>query len=98
MIDKYIIQNREIASRVIGKEVIMLTPEDGMLHTINETGALIWKLADGTKTGADISSMLSSQYGISAARAQKDVESFLKDLKKKGIIYLLDNPIKFKNR
>ena len=52
---------------------------------LNETGALIWELCDGTRTIAEIIGLLSEQYPESSEQIETDVRDLIAQLIEQGI-------------
>ncbi len=58
----------------------------GTFHRVSPAAAFLLRtLADG-KARRDLPALLSAQYGIEPARAARDVERFLQDLRSVGLI------------
>lgn len=80
------LQNQETASRDIGGEVFVAHPVTGELHGFNEIGARIWGLLDGTRTVAEIVSIIEAEYETSHSSAESDTIEFLAELEEKDLI------------
>ena len=52
---------------------------------LNETGAVIWELCDGTRTVADIIELLSEKYPESSNEVERDVKVLISQLIEKNI-------------
>ena len=65
----------------------MISHTDNLLHCLNPTGSLIWKLADGTRTRRQIAEGLATDFQVSAREALADTEEFLGQLAGKGLIH-----------
>jgi coenzyme PQQ biosynthesis protein PqqD len=65
----------------VRKRPVLLYPEGAVL--LNETGAAILELMDGTRTVADIVEMLGKRYG---ADVTADVTEYLSDLARRELI------------
>ena len=55
---------------------------------LNDTGALIWELCDGSRTVSDIIEALGRQYPESRAQIETDVKMLLCQLTERGIAEL----------
>lgn len=60
--------------------LVLLNVNDGMYFTLNEVGARVWKLCDGTQTVATIISVVCQEYDASAAAVEGDVLELLQGL------------------
>jgi coenzyme PQQ synthesis protein D (PqqD) len=69
-----------------GGEVIALDEAALAYLSANESGSLLWQeLARGT-TRETLASRLVAAYGIDAETARRDVEAFLADLERRGLL------------
>jgi hypothetical protein len=58
----------------------------GDIYWLNETGALIWKLCDGTHSIKDMASVLTEKYNVDMSTAVKDVLEITASLEKFGLV------------
>ena len=94
MIDMYVAQNQEVAYRVIEGEAVILTPEDGMLHSLNPVATRIFVSANGKRKVKDIINCITDEFDIGEKTATKDVINFIEDLTHKKMLTLSDKPFK----
>ena len=73
-----------------GGEVVILDEEDTQVCLLNKTAAMIWTLADGTRTMQEIAQHLCQRFEISHQEAMIDVQEFSTQLLEAGLIELLD--------
>jgi hypothetical protein len=85
MIERYDI-NPEVAYREIEGQVLLLTPDDDVLYTLNGTGKLVWELLVSGSTPKQIVERTASVYGIPVETAERDVAAFLDQLERKGVV------------
>ncbi len=71
--------------RKVGKEIVILNEGGTQLCNLNQTGATIWTLADGTKTLQEIANELCAQFEVSPAEALGDVEDLAQQLVEAGL-------------
>ena len=91
------------AANVVGKlinsspsgrlEAVLVLPSQGKIEVLNEIGARIWSVSDGTSTINEIINMICAEYSIDPDVARKDVLEFIEKLCQKGIIELKENPV-----
>jgi hypothetical protein len=85
-------KNKTVVGRVLeGKtpletEAVLVLPDKGQVKVINEVGARIWSLIDGTNTVRQIVSIICSEYEIDDMTAEADVKDFLTNLAVREII------------
>jgi hypothetical protein len=67
-----------VAHRVIDGRTLLLSPSDHALLTLNDAGQVIWRrLSRGPVTANVLARLLAGHFGIPAARAAADVDTFL---------------------
>jgi hypothetical protein len=93
MRDTYPLRNPDAAWRVIDGEGVIVTPKDGLVRVLNETGARIWELSDGKATAGRIADTLAAEWGRVGAELKQDVEAFLVECSAKGLVTLRDEPL-----
>ena len=84
-IKKELIQ-REIAGDTILVPVGKTVYDSNGLFVLNELGAFIWEILPKAETEAEICEAILAEYEVSPEEAARDVEEFLQDLKKLGIL------------
>jgi hypothetical protein len=82
----YRLKKEEIAYRKIGDEYFVLTTEDSTLHNVAGVGVRIMELLDEDKGEDEILRILREEYDADGAEIEADLNSFLDELKAKGII------------
>ena len=88
----YPVQVPGVVSRVVGEEAVLVQPELAKVKVLNEVGARIWSLADGTRTIEQITTLLCEEYQVDAIQAQSDVLEFIGELVKRGMLLAADSP------
>jgi Coenzyme PQQ synthesis protein D (PqqD) len=81
-----IVLNPQLAWREIEGHVVVISPEDSVVHELNETASFIWKQASNGRSLAEIARSVSDEYGVDAAQARKDAEELLAALSTKGLL------------
>lgn len=72
--------------RLLEREAVIVLPDKGEVKVLNEVGARIWALADGSRSVREIAAEISRQYDVSAAQAETDTLLFLRELREKALI------------
>ena len=75
-----------IAVREIEGQILILTPNDDVLYTLNRTGQFIWSLLAKGLLVTQIASSLAAEYRISEEKAMRDLRQVLGQLEEKQII------------
>lgn len=64
--------------------MVVVLPEQGRYFVLNNTGAQVWRLADGRRTLAEIAQALVEGWGVEPGRAQTDVLHLAGQLAERG--------------
>jgi len=77
-----------VTGQVVDGEAVLVLPDKGEVKVLNEVGARIWELVDGTRTIAEIAELLTQEFEVDIQKAQNDALIFLQQLEQKGVIQL----------
>lgn len=80
----------ECASRKLGGEIVVLTPADSKLHTLDELGSRIFELADGSRKVSDIVQQITEEYDVDLDTATRDTTEFVRALVDAKVLVLAD--------
>lgn len=90
----YVARSREVAARMIGNELMILSARNSKLFSLNETAAVIWQAADGvTPLSEIVERRVCEDYEIDRALALQDAEEMVEGLAQHGILRVSDTPI-----
>lgn len=78
--------NKDLAYRRIAGEVFIVDAARAEMHELNGTAALIWEGLAAGETEKAIVSALKAEYEIGEKAARADLESFVNELKKTGLL------------
>lgn len=92
-LDIYPVTNPTVVGRVLEGEAVLVLPEKAQVKVLNEVGARIWALADGTHTVRDIAAAICAEYDVDPAQAEADVLDFVAQLAERGIVELSTRPV-----
>jgi hypothetical protein len=95
MTDKlYIARSADVAARMIGDELMIMSGRDSALFSLNETAAILWQAADGVTPLADIVDRdICPAFDIDTGTALRDAETLATMLAEHGILRVSDQPI-----
>ena len=79
-------KNKNIPSRWMEGEVILIDPDEGELLRLSPVGAAIWEALDGERTIESIIACIQENFEAEPKRIQRDVFAFLKQLRSQGLI------------
>jgi hypothetical protein len=72
--------------RLLDREAVIVLPDRGEVKVLNEVGARIWALADGSRSVREIAAAIAGNYDVSPAQAEADTVMFLQELREKALI------------
>ncbi len=94
MKDVYIGRSTEIAARMLGGEMIVMSAADSGLFTLNEQATAIWEAADGvTPLRAIVDRAVCQVFDVDPEVAYRDAETFVAELASHGVLLVSDSPI-----
>jgi len=88
----YPYRNERVATRTIDGEAVIVSPDDSMLHTLNEVGTCIWEMSDGKTHTKQIIEQLVEAFDVKVEQARSDVEAFCRELSEKSVLTLSEHP------
>lgn len=74
--------------RKLDDGTVVVTPDEGKVRVLNQTGTSIWLQIDGQHSLSEIVDQLVEDFDVSQEQAVSDVIAFLTDLSQKGLIDL----------
>lgn len=80
-----IIRSPQAVWREIDGQVAIVSIDQSRVRLLNATGGFVWARCEGA-TATDLVAAVTEKFGIDAERARRDVEAFLVDLEKRGLI------------
>jgi hypothetical protein len=78
--DQIINKTPNYVSRFIGQEVVIILPALGEVKVLNEVGARIWELSDGTRTIADLVDHICEEFAVDHQQAEMDAVDFIQKM------------------
>ena len=90
----YIARSRQVAARMLGEEMMIMSAVDSTLFSLNETASAIWQAADGvTPLDQIVERAVCAEFDVAPEEALKDAESLARELAAHGILLVSDQPI-----
>jgi coenzyme PQQ biosynthesis protein PqqD len=78
-------QEGVLAQQAHGKTVL-LRLEDGGYYALDEVGAMIWQLCDGSRAVSEIVALLCEEFDAPESTVQEDVLEFIGDLRRERLL------------
>jgi hypothetical protein len=93
MSEKYIARSSQIAARMLGGEMMVMSSVDSTFFTLNEVATAIWQAADGRTPLAEIVARnICDEFDVDLEIACRDAEQFVNELSHHGILLVSDRP------
>lgn len=94
---RYVGRNPDCAYRVIDGEalIVKVAGEEGnRVFTLNRSGTVVWELADGGLTSAEISERLKERFEVpDTGCVTGDIDEFIDDLVQRGMVVTASQPL-----
>ena len=91
---RYVARSTQIAARVLGDEVMIMSARDSTLFSLNEVATLIWEAADGkTLLEEIVADKICARYDVAPDVALRDAEELVEELAARGILILSEAPV-----
>jgi Coenzyme PQQ synthesis protein D (PqqD) len=90
----YIARGTEIAARMLGGEMMIMSAKDSTLFDLNPAATAIWQAADGQTPLAEIvERKICAEFDVESGEALRDAEEFARDLASHGVLIVSEEPI-----
>lgn len=88
MIDKdtRVVAIKRQISTDLGGEIAILHLDSGVYYSLNEAGARIWALIQGSRLVSDVLVTLVNDYEVAPQIVERDLFSFLEELRDENLI------------
>jgi cytosine/adenosine deaminase-related metal-dependent hydrolase len=91
---RYLSRSTNVAARLFGGEVMIMSGTDSSLYSLNETASILWQAADGVTPLAQIVERdICTAYEVDPATALRDAEELAQELARQGILQIADAPL-----
>ena len=80
------VQAKDIISRRIGDNIVVIKDNGRSTHVLNKTAAFIWEMCDGMYGIDEIAAHLNGRFDVSLEEARADVSEIIKKLTQAGIM------------
>ena len=79
-------KNPALAWREIDDETIIISPNDSVMHELNDTGRFLWKNIDGRKSAAELAQLLVENYEVTPEIALYDTQALLEEMSSRKLV------------
>jgi hypothetical protein len=75
-----------VATQVADGEAVLLDIEGGEYFSLNPVGSRIWELCDGTRSAAEIVSVICDEFDVAEDVAAADAREILDELEQENLV------------
>lgn len=75
-----------VAAQIADGEAVLLDIESGEYFSLNPVGSRIWELCDGTRSTAEIVSVICDEFAVAEDVATADANEILDELEKERLV------------
>jgi coenzyme PQQ synthesis protein D (PqqD) len=79
-------KNPALAWREIDDETVIISPNDSVMHELNDTGSFLWKNIDGKKSAAELAELLAENYEVTSDIALSDTQALLEEMSSRKLV------------
>jgi Coenzyme PQQ synthesis protein D (PqqD) len=79
-------KNPALAWREIDDETVIISPNDSVMHELNDTGSFLWKNIDGKKSATELAELLAENYEVTPDVALTDTQSLLEEMSSRKLV------------
>jgi hypothetical protein len=79
-------KNPALAWREIDDETVIISPNDSVMHELNDTGSFLWKNIDGKKSAAELAELLAENYEVTPGVALSDTQALLEEMSSRKLV------------
>ena len=79
-------KNPVLAWREIDEATVIISPNDSVMHELNDTGSFLWKNIDGHRSAAELAGMLAENYEVMADVALTDTQALLDEMSSRKLV------------
>ena len=90
----YIARATNIAARMMGGEMMIMSGADSSLFSLNATASVLWQAADGlTPLSEIVEQRICAAFEVDLAVALSDAKDLAENLARHGILRVSDSPM-----
>ncbi|MBI2900383.1 MAG: PqqD family protein [Planctomycetes bacterium] len=72
--------------QILGGEAVIVVPQRREIHRLNEVGTFLWNELREERGIEELAARVSEEFEVDEAAARADVERFIEDLRKRGLV------------
>ena len=79
-------KNPALAWRDIDEETVIISPNESIMHELNDTGSFLWRNIDGKRSAAQLAELLAETYDVTPEIALTDTEALLEEMSARKLV------------
>jgi hypothetical protein len=79
-------KNPVLAWREIDDETVIISPNESVMHELNDTGSFLWNNIDGKKSAAELAELLAENYEVTPDIALSDTQALLEEMSSRKLV------------
>ena len=79
-----------VIGRIVGDEAVLVITGKGEVKVLNEVGARVWSLSDGTRSICEIAEVVCSEFKVDSKVAEDDILAFVQQMFDRGVFTAVD--------
>ncbi len=92
-------KSEAVVSRAVAGETVVVPVRGGVgdlgsVYTFNGVGSEVWEMVDGGRTAGEMAAEIERRYEVPGGQALRDVEQFLDELSREGLVECVSPPEK----
>ncbi len=80
------VPNPILAWREIAGEVVIISPEDSVVHELNATASFLWKQMQCGRSVAELAEILAEEFDVDPKTARADTTALFASLEEKRLV------------
>jgi hypothetical protein len=78
-----------VVGQIVQDEAVIVLPDSGEVKVLNDVGAAIWMLADGSRSVREIAAQVWQQYDVDLQQVEADALRFVAELLQRQMLILV---------
>jgi len=84
-------KNPALAWREIENETVIISPDESVMHELNDTGSMVWRSIDGRRNAEALAALLVEQYEVTKEIALADTVALLDELTSRKLLVSVED-------
>ncbi|NOZ69347.1 MAG: pyrroloquinoline quinone biosynthesis peptide chaperone PqqD [Deferribacteres bacterium] len=80
------VRRNDLVWREVDGEIVIISPDNRSMHTLNDVGSRIWTLIDGDTDVDAIAAILGSEFNGDHEDIKRDVHEYLSSLRQLNLL------------